>query len=1021
MRGNKINFETNRRNVMLKNIFTRQVWFLSILSIILFCFSSSFAAISGNLHGIVTDAQEGDKLPGANILVEGTSLGAATNVDGEYTIANIPVGQYTIRVSYIGYQSQTLEVNIQNGRTLEKNFELSPEVIEGEVVTVTAQARGQLAAINEQLTSTRIINVVSSEKMEELPDANAAESIGRLPGVSLQRNSGEADKIVVRGLSPKYNVVTIEGVKMASTNDFDRSVDLSIIQGDMLDGIEVSKTLKPDMDADALGGTINLRLKEAEEGWHSNVQMEGGYADINSSWDNYKFVGNVSNRFLNNKLGARFEVTAENKDLPSDRFGGNYSGALYVNRPDSIEALYGKEWDVRTEGAALTDQNMTRKRFGGSLIMDYTSKWWDIKFYNLVNRKKDSDDFRTTNFTFMPQFNPQRLSMNVGKDFWTTDSRTHSLQNLFKIGETRLNLDLSTTVSKAVRDGEYFNFVEVGDPGLNTNWLIYKQPADILKNYAMNYEETFLQQFNYTDQELNDKSYDVHLDYDVPVTITKNISGKFSVGGKYHYLKRDSDGSTEYSGFDWAEVLRRELLLSLYPSIKTDISAQRGIRAKNFVDWGYDPGNFLNGRYDLEWAPDVEMLSEMQRSYHENFSAAYFVNGVESYERDYENNENLSAGYMMMELNFGDNLMVLPGVRYERMQTEFSAYHIKTNDGRTGIEENPAYVTAKRDHDAWFPSVNFKYSLQQNTFFQGAVYKSTSRPDFRQISPMVIYNHTDSGMRSNNPFLKPSTVWNYDLGFSVFSNKLGLFSLYGYYKELSDLVFYMNDYKPYKKGLIVGGPAGLNEELLGSEYYDPRFVVASSNVYSIPINNFEMAYYRGIELSWQTNFWYLPGLLRGLVLDVNYTFIDSETQYPYFETVTIGWDSSGFIPKAITAQEYNTRKGAMIDQPRSILNLILGWDYKGFSSRVSYRYQDRTLQSLDTKLSVFDRYYDSFSLIDISLKQNINEHYALYVNMTNVGNHIDDYLIGAQGGNPSLPTSSEYYGFRSQFGISIKY
>jgi len=111
----------------------------------------------------------------------------------------------------------------------------------------------------------------------------------------------------------------------------------------------------------------------------------------------------------------------------------------------------------------------------------------------------------------------------------------------------------------------------------------------------------------------------------------------------------------------------------------------------------------------------------------------------------------------------------------------------------------------------------------------------------------------------------------------------------------------------------------------------------------------------------------------------------------------------------------------MVDQPRSILNLILGWDYKGFSSRVSYRYQDRTLQSLDSRLSVFDRYYDSFSLIDISLKQKLNEHLSLYANMTNVGNHIDDYLIGAHAGNPALPTNSESYGFRSQFGINVRY
>jgi outer membrane receptor for ferrienterochelin and colicin len=92
-----------------------------------------------------------------------------------------------------------------------------------------------LSAINEQLTSNNIVNVVSAEKMKELPDANLAESIGRLPGVSIQRDAGEASKIVVRGLSPKFNRVTVEGVPMVSTSNSDRSIDLSLIGDDLIE------------------------------------------------------------------------------------------------------------------------------------------------------------------------------------------------------------------------------------------------------------------------------------------------------------------------------------------------------------------------------------------------------------------------------------------------------------------------------------------------------------------------------------------------------------------------------------------------------------------------------------------------------------------------------------------------------------------------------------------------------------------------------------------------------------------
>jgi outer membrane receptor for ferrienterochelin and colicin len=134
----------------------------------------------------------------------------------------------------------------------------------------------------------------------------------------------------------------------------------------------------------------------------------------------------------------------------------------------------------------------------------------------------------------------------------------------------------------------------------------------------------------------------------------------------------------------------------------------------------------------------------------------------------------------------------------------------------------------------------------------------------------------------------------------------------------------------------------------------------------------------------------------------------------------VGVDSSGFIPLPIYGQEYNTRTGPMEDQPSSILNVILGWDYKGFSARVSYRYQSHTVESLDARYSIFDSYYDTFSLVDLMLKQKITKNISCYANLTNIGNHVDDYYFGEQGEDkPALPTNSQFYGFRAQLGVKI--
>ena len=148
------------------------------------------AAQKVSLSGIVSDTKEGTPLVGANVYLVGTSLGTATNEEGFYTIKGIKKGSYVVKVTYIGYK--TLEDSIVlNEEDISKDFILSYTSIQGEEVVVTGQAKGQMDAINKQLASKSIINVVSSDRIQELPDANAAESVARIPGVTIKREGGE--------------------------------------------------------------------------------------------------------------------------------------------------------------------------------------------------------------------------------------------------------------------------------------------------------------------------------------------------------------------------------------------------------------------------------------------------------------------------------------------------------------------------------------------------------------------------------------------------------------------------------------------------------------------------------------------------------------------------------------------------------------------------------------------------------------------------------------------------------------
>ena len=244
----------NRLNEILKMWKSFQIVSFSLITFLLLNTSYLFAADSGEIRGKVVDIANGEALPFANIMLEGTSIGTATDNKGFYKILNVPAGNYNLIAKFIGYNDDTLAVTIVADQIVEQNVELRYGAVEMGEVTITGQAAGQVEAINRQLNANSVMNVVSSDRLQELPDANVAESVGRIPGVSLQRQAGEASKVVIRGLAPKMNAITVNGVKIPATSSGtgasatrhnvsadqgDRSVDLSMMTGDLLEAIEV--------------------------------------------------------------------------------------------------------------------------------------------------------------------------------------------------------------------------------------------------------------------------------------------------------------------------------------------------------------------------------------------------------------------------------------------------------------------------------------------------------------------------------------------------------------------------------------------------------------------------------------------------------------------------------------------------------------------------------------------------------------------------------------------------------------
>ncbi len=281
----------------------KKLWFFILLATLTLASVPVFSQ-TGKIAGKITDVKTGDPLPGANVYLEGTNIGAATDLKGDYLILNVSPGTYTLLIRYVGYEEKSFDITVSTGQTLVKNVGLKYMVLRGEEVVVTAQAEGQMQAINQQISSNTIKNIVSSAKIQELPESNAAEAVGRLPGISLQREGGEGNKVVVRGLSPQYNKIKINGVSMAATGRMtadgqdDRSVDLSMISPNVLEGIEVSKTAMADQEADQLGGTVNFLLRGAPQKPTLNATVQSSYNGLRDEASNYYYVLGGGMRFL---------------------------------------------------------------------------------------------------------------------------------------------------------------------------------------------------------------------------------------------------------------------------------------------------------------------------------------------------------------------------------------------------------------------------------------------------------------------------------------------------------------------------------------------------------------------------------------------------------------------------------------------------------------------------------------------------------------------------------------------------
>ena len=238
------------------------------------------------MKGKVESRSRKEKLAGAFITCtgkDGVTRNAVTDADGEFKFKNIPAGSYTIHVEYVGYKAYEYQVEL----TVDNKTELKIQLEENGNSLSSVQVYGKLSsedetgAIQKEKHSSNIMNVISAQAMERSPDINAANVLQRMSGLTIQRNGGGDEAYpIIRGLDPRYNNTLINGIKITSPDDKSRYVPLNIVPSDLLGSIEVSKSLTPEMEGDAIGGSVNMVMKDAPSQEVFKVLGSIGYSAI---------------------------------------------------------------------------------------------------------------------------------------------------------------------------------------------------------------------------------------------------------------------------------------------------------------------------------------------------------------------------------------------------------------------------------------------------------------------------------------------------------------------------------------------------------------------------------------------------------------------------------------------------------------------------------------------------------------------------------------------------------------------
>lgn len=779
---------------------------------------------SGAISGRIIDEQN-LPLPGASIFLKEIEQGTSSDANGFYRFSGISTGKYTLTVSYIGYETQSKMIEVSN-EVVEVDFKITEGIALKEIV-ISSYMQGQNKAINQQKNSVNITNIVSADQVGRFPDANIGDALKRIPGINVQYDQGEARFGHVRGTAPEFNSVMLDGDRIPSAEAETRSVQLDLVPADMIQTVEVNKVVTPDMDADAIGGAINLITKSNPYDQRISATLSSGY---NFLVNKIQYSGGAlyGNRFKMGKkssVGMVFSVSYQNNNLGSD----------------NIEA----EWKKNKNGSFFMEDfqqrtyYLTRERQSYSAAFDFNfNKNHKIELKGIFNHRKDwenryrlryKDIKQKEDGSWIAEIRRQTKGGNSATRFKRLEDQ--KIMNFALSGEHhfgKIEVDWKGSYAKASEERPNERYLsmrakkvtvapDISDTKKPIVNVIDEGRKDLSSNFSL---KELTEEFQFTD-EIDKKG---KLDVKIPL-LKGDFKSKIKIGGRFK--AKEKQRNNRFFEYDPANetVFLNDALSTAKDQSKSNFSVGKKYVAGKFID------NKFLGNTDLNNATNFEKKESLEEE-----------------SGNFEAKENVWASYIRYDQKVGDKLKIIAGLRLEQTALEYSGRELNVDEKGKVLSLNKTKKENK-SYTNLLPSVIVQYKFSRNTQIKAAYTNTIARPKYYDLVPHYEINLEDMKMNIGNPGLKPTHSMNLDLMGEHYFSSIGLASAGFFYKKITNFV-------------------------VTQEFKDYTFNEKVWEKFKKPINGGNANLF-GIEVAFQKQLDFLPAFLKNFGIYTNYTFTKS--------------------------------------------------------------------------------------------------------------------------------------------------